>query len=151
MGATPKSLVLDTSFLIAVHNPGDAHHEKSKAILRELDANGSRLVVNTHVFGETVTVLSRYLEREQAIAVGNLLLTDPQVLFVPSSPDLEEQTWTIFREVSKKRTSYADCSVVATVEYTGVRDVLTFDEDDFKPLQSPYRFKIFTLASTAVA
>ena len=87
MGATPRSLVIDTSFLIAVHNPDDAHHESSKAILLELDAHESRLVVNTHVFGETVTVLSRYLEREQAIQVGNLLLTDPQVLFVPSTPD----------------------------------------------------------------
>ena len=142
MGVTHRNIVADTSFLVAVHNPTDAHHEAARQLLVTLDTEEYRLVINTHVFGETVTVLSRYLEREQAVLVGILLQSDPQVLLVPSSPDFERRTWEIFMDISKKRTSYADCSVVATVEYAGAPELLTFDMSDFEPLEKKYRFRI---------
>lgn len=143
MGRTPRRLVADTSFLVAVHNPDDTHHDAAVAMLQQLDSHPFQMIINPFIFAETVTVLAMRAHRALASATGELLLTDPQVLALPSEEHFSQRTWEIFVQVSKKDTSFADCSIVTALEYTNTHVVLTFDDDDFKPLQRQFGFEIF--------
>jgi predicted nucleic acid-binding protein len=143
MGKTPKRFVADTSFLVAVHNPHDKHHDAAEAFLKQMDPHPIQLIINPFIFAETVTVLAMRAHRELARVTGAFLLSDPQMLSVPCEERLSARTWEIFQEVTKKDTSFPDCSIVATLEQTATRDVLTFDQKDFRPLKRAYSFTIY--------
>lgn len=144
MGKIPRRLVADTSFLVAVCNPHDAHHHDAAAILTQLDASPVQLVVSPLVFSETVTVLALRAHQDLARAAGELLYADPQVLMLPTDEAFARQTWKIYTAIDNTNVTPADCSVVAALQETHAGGVLTLDDASFAPLQRAYDFTILT-------
>ncbi len=134
----------DSNYLIALFNIKDGLHEKALTISDKLTNENTTLVVSSFIFLETVTVLSQKVNREVARRVGNELLLRGQVEILHVTEVLQDKSWEIFQEINRKNVSFVDCSILAIMEQEDIPLLLTFDREDFKPLQKAYKFEIYS-------
>lgn len=132
-------LLLDTSFLVALANERDAHHEAASVLQEEVDAGRwDTLVLSEYVFLETVTVLMARRDLPFARRFGEGLLRAREVELVPSSQHFLD-TWAAFRNQGAAGLSFADANIAVIAKARGITDVATFDEGlgahaDLKPV-----------------
>lgn len=121
-----SQVLLDSSFLIALHNARDVHHERARAAMERLARGewGEPLLLE-YVFLEVVTVLAARLDQETAAAVGDRLLGHAAIRFVPCS-ELFVEAYDVFRR--ERGLSLTDAALVAAARSLDAV-VLTFDRD----------------------
>lgn len=121
-------LLLDTSFLVALANERDAHHEAARRLQAEIDEGRWRSVLlPEYVFLETVTVLMARRDIRFARQFGESLLRAREVDLVPSSQHFLD-TWASFRGQEEGTLSFADANIAVIAESRDVDEVATFDE-----------------------
>ena len=136
-------IFIDSNFFVALHNPDDSLHKDAVNRSKVLLEAAPKAYVSNYIFLETVTVLSQKVGRQEAILRGNQLLNPEDFNFVQINNWLQEQTWRIFCEISKKNTSFVDCSTIAVMQAEGIDKLLTFDQEDFKPLLKKHHLSLF--------
>lgn len=136
-----SSIFIDSNFYIALYNPQDTLHERAKFAIDDLEKKNLRVILSNFIFMETVTVLSQKAGRELAFAAGKRLLMDQSFIII--NEKLNERSWEIFQEIQRKNVSFVDCSILAVMELEGIDSLLTFDTEDFRPLQKKYHFKLY--------
>ena len=123
----PRSIVVDSSFLIAYHNTRDVHHAAAaRAMAPMVAGRWGRVVLLEYVFLEVVTVLLARRGRDLALRVGEALLNAREVDFLPCS-DLFGETLKTFRSGSDRGLSFTDCAIVAAARRARPGLVATFD------------------------
>lgn len=133
----------DSNYFVALFNPADTLNKKAANIAQELDRRGVQLAISNFIFLETVTVLAQKRGRRVAIEVGEFFLTSQKITILHIDQILQEQSWSIFCDVKRKNVSFVDCSIIAAIKAEGIRELLTFDVDDFEKFQKKYHFKLF--------
>jgi predicted nucleic acid-binding protein len=120
-------IVLDSSFLIAFHNARDVHHAAaSSAMERLLDGGWGEALLPEYVFLEVTTVLAARRNLETAVAVGEALLSAPELELVPCA-DTFLEAFSVFRGQGRRGLSFADAAIVAIARQRGASFVATFD------------------------
>ena len=122
-------IVLDSSYLVALHNEGDVHHEAALEVRDRIVAGewGVALLLE-YVFLEVVTVLRMRLNLDVALGVGETLLRAREVEFVPSSAGFMKALET-FRLERDADLSFADAAIVSAARRESPGYVATFDSD----------------------
>ena len=83
--------VVDSSFLIAFHNPGDAHHPAASVLMeRFLSGEWGKGLLLEYVFLEVVTVIMLRRGLAAAVRVGRILLEAEELEFAPCSDSFLE-------------------------------------------------------------
>lgn len=138
-----KSILVDSSFLIAFYNPLDSQHAKTLRYVKDWDSGSIHFVITQYVFIETVTVLSLRAGRVISIMAGENMMEHKNLTILEQDQPAHSKAWEVFKSLEKKNMSFIDCSILATLQAESIGSLLTFDETDFKPLQKKYGFHLY--------
>jgi predicted nucleic acid-binding protein len=122
------SLFLDTSYLIAVENAHDQHHQAASAHWASLLKSQRRLVTSSYVLVEVVTLLNNRRSHSKAVELGNNLLSSRIFNVVHVNEELFYEAWRYFQKYKDKRYSLADCVSFVLMKKLGITEALTFDK-----------------------
>jgi predicted nucleic acid-binding protein len=119
-----KRAFADTSFYVALANPGDSLHQ---AAIR-LSAERRGLMVTTDfVLVELGNWLSRSDDRPVFAGLLTQLRTDPRTTIVPATRRMVEAGCELYLQRPDKDWSLTDCISFAVMEERSIRDALTAD------------------------
>lgn len=118
------SVLLDSSFLIALNNTREKDHGRAIELAIELenDAFGER-IVSDYIFDETVTILKKYLGNEQATEKGSQMLNS--IRLVKVDVEVFSRAWELSKQYDEL--SFTDCSNVALMRHYAIGYLATFD------------------------
>ncbi|MEK7711103.1 MAG: PIN domain-containing protein [Planctomycetota bacterium] len=119
-----KPVFADTSFYIALVNPGDVHHPDALAYMRN---HRGRVTTTDYVLIEVGNWLSRTGDRPSFVALMRQLETDPELTVVPGSRDLFERGYELYKARADKAWSLTDCISFVVMEQMGLSEALTAD------------------------
>jgi uncharacterized protein len=119
-----KPIFADTSFYIALFNPGDVHHEKAVRLACELRRS---VVVTEFVLLELANALSHADSRQLFVELLPRLKANPNVHIVPASADLFERGTILYSNRSDKNWSLTDCISFVIMVEQGINEALTAD------------------------
>jgi uncharacterized protein len=122
-----RAVFADTSYWVAIANPGDRWHRKATALRQSL--RGRRVITTEEVLGEVLTYFSGYgaRMRQHAIRLIRMLESDPQVVIIPQSQDSFRAGVAFYADRPDKEYSLIDCISMATIRAHGLTGVLTND------------------------
>jgi uncharacterized protein len=122
-----RSVFVDTSAFVALRNEAEAEHERARAALSELLAEGAALFTSNYVFAETYTALMVRVGRAEAIEWGRRFRTSGAIELVRLDEEVESDAWEILERHGDKRWSYVDATSFALIEREGSGEALAFD------------------------
>lgn len=120
-------IILDTSFLVGLHNTRDVHHPAAVGLMDRLVAGewGQALLLE-YVFLELTTVLLARRGIDVATRVGRLLLESREVDFLPCS-DIFVETFETFVRQPEGTLSFTDAAIATVARREPQAVVATFD------------------------
>lgn len=119
-----KAVFADTFYFLALLNARDAAHPKAVAASR---TPGLALVTTESVLIELADALCRPGQREEVLALWNVVQTDPAFRLVPASGGLIERARKLYRERPDKEWPLTDCISFVVMQDHGVAEALTGD------------------------
>jgi predicted nucleic acid-binding protein len=122
-----RSVFVDTSAFVALRNAAEAEHERARATLSELLAEGVALFTSNYVFAETYTALLVRVGRAEAIEWGRRFRASGAIELVRLEQDIENAAWEILERHGDKLWSYVDATSFALIERDGGAEAFAFD------------------------
>jgi uncharacterized protein len=122
-----RSVFIDTSAFVALRNSSEAEHERARAALADLIAEGVALFTSNYVFAETYTALMVRVGRGEAIEWGRRFRDGGAIDLVHLDRPTEERAWEILERYDDKRWSYVDATSFALLEGSGESSAFAFD------------------------
>ncbi|MGE0607244.1 MAG: type II toxin-antitoxin system VapC family toxin [Pirellulales bacterium] len=118
------SVFADTSFYIALVNPGDEAHTAART-----HAAGYRgqVVTTDFVLVELGNMLSRVGDREVFVQLWNQLQSDPRTSIVPADRGLLSRAQDLFASRLDKEWSLTDCASFVVMQEAVIREAFTTD------------------------
>jgi predicted nucleic acid-binding protein len=130
-----KAVFADTFYFLALLNERDATHARAVSASR---TPGLRLVTTEFVLLELADALCKPGQREEALALWNLVRTDPAFQLFPASSELVEGGRELYRERRDKEWSLTYCTSFVVMQEEQLTDALTgdrhFEQAGFKAL-----------------
>lgn len=120
------TILADTSALYALLDQSDQHHQEAARFYYRLPL-GTRLIVIEYVLVELMTLLRKRGLTSIAIQFRERLLQSNIFVLHHSSPKLEREAFSIFRNFSDKNWSYTDCALYAIARRFGNAPIFSFD------------------------
>ena len=120
-----KTILVDSSFLLAMVDRDDKHHNEVIAFLKELGI--ATLLVTSHIFDEAMTLIKSRLGSEIAVRTGQQLRLSTRFRLIHVTEGDDKAAWEIFSHYIDKDWSYTDCSCLAVMRKLGITEVLSFD------------------------
>ena len=121
-------VVLDTSAVIALLSPSDAHHARAVRHAQELQASARVLLLPADVITEAVNLAGKKLGHHPAVELAAHLLTTPLYTRVETSDALRLAALRHFQGQAAS-VSFTDCIVMAVADAHQTRDIFGFDTD----------------------
>jgi len=122
-----RSVFVDTSAFVALRNAAEAEHERARAALSALLAEGAALFTSNYVFAETYTALMVRVGRSEAVEWGRRFRAGGAIELVRLDQDVESDAWEILERHDDKRWSYVDATSFALIERDGGGEAFAFD------------------------
>jgi predicted nucleic acid-binding protein len=123
------SIILDTSFLVALHNKNDQYHEIAQRFSKRLIVGElGKCYTSDYIFSEVMTLLrARKFPENQIEKAGSALLNDPLITLLSMDSVQFQETWELFKKYTGL--SFTDCSTIIISEGFGIKAVASFDSD----------------------
>jgi uncharacterized protein len=119
--------LLDTSFMLALTNPHDQHHQAVLAVANSLDMS---LVLPQSVLPELCYLLASRAGHHAMRRFLTNLVASPTELEMVTPDDLRRVT-EILTTYADSRLDFVDATLVAIAERRRIRHILTLDRRDF--------------------
>jgi predicted nucleic acid-binding protein len=130
-----KAVFADTFYFLALLNERDAAHNKAVAASR---TPGLRVTTTEFVLLEMADALCLPHQREEVLALWNVVATDPAFRLVRATTELAGRGRTLYRERPDKDWPLTDCISFVVMQDEGLSDALTadrhFEQAGFKAL-----------------
>jgi uncharacterized protein len=120
-----RTVLLDTSFILALENRSDPHHERAKDLDRELLREDAVLVLHWGIVFEIADGYARVGRRAKGLQLLDKLAQDCAVF--PVTESLLEQALTLYRARPDKDWSLTDCASFVLMQQERITDALTAD------------------------
>jgi predicted nucleic acid-binding protein len=131
------TVLIDTSFLVALMFPRDKHHQKAAAAVSKIDGEG---VIPAVVVPELFFMIS--VRMNYAAAVKSLAVLETLQLTLADLTAVDRQRMdAIMTQYLASRFDYVDVAIMALAERLRIADIYTFDQRDFsqfRPAHRPY-------------
>ncbi|MBS3077032.1 type II toxin-antitoxin system VapC family toxin [Candidatus Pacearchaeota archaeon] len=123
------SIILDSSFLIALEVGTDQNHEKAeKALEKILEGALGETIISDYIFDEIVTVtFLKTKDLEKAIFLGEKIKQSAKMIKIDAA--LFDSAWNIFKEQTNTKMSFTDCTNIAIMQSSKIKNIATFDKD----------------------
>lgn len=123
----PDPILVDTDAIVALLNEQDANHRKALEVVNFLVRNSLLFVISNHVFGESLTVVSKKVGHKEAVdylhqVKGGLF----EILRI--NEKLEDLAYNIFADQSSKNVSFIDCTNMAVLIRYRWNTIFSFDQ-----------------------
>ncbi len=122
-----RRVLLDTSFLIALENRSDSHHQRAKALDRELIAQNAMLVLHGGILLEIGDGYARLERRGKANDLFQRLLNEDRYRIEPLTQRLLDDGMELYLARSDKEWGLTDCVSFAMMRADGISAALTAD------------------------
>lgn len=122
-----RALLLETSFVVALENRRDPHHERAKELDRELLDDGCLSVLHWGILLEIGDGYARVGRRAKGVALLDRLLNEERYQVFRISESLLEQALDLYFARADKDWGLTDCVSFALMEEKGISEALTAD------------------------
>ena len=122
-----RRVLLDTSFLIALENRSDPHHQRAKDLDRELIAQNAMLVLHGGILMEIGDGYARLGRRGKANDLFQRLLNEDRYRIEPFTQRLLDDGMELYLARSDKEWGLTDCVSFAMMRADGISEALTAD------------------------
>lgn len=122
-----NEVFLDTSFAVALASATDALHPTALALEQTIRLQSARIVTTEAVLIEIGDTLSSERQRPVAVRTIRLLRRDANVVVVPFSTSLFDESFELFAARSDKDWGLTDCVSFVVMQERGLTDALTAD------------------------
>lgn len=119
-----KSVFADTFYFLALLNERDAAHKRAVAASR---GAGLSLVTTEFVLIELADALCKPEQRDEVLALCNVVETDPAFRLVHATHELIQRGKKLYRERADKEWPLTDCVSFVVMQDHGLSDALTAD------------------------
>ena len=120
-------VLVDSDALFAAYSAVDPNHERAVSQFRLLRFQGVTCYVINLVLYEVVTVISHKLGQDVAVGFVKNLPT-LNLNRIDFDAVMEEKSWKVFMNQTKKGTSFADCANVAVMREMNLDQIFSFDK-----------------------
>ena len=121
-------LFLDAAYLIALAEPRDQHHRTAIRIASKIDDKRLSVITTHAVLFEVASSLSGLRHRSFAVQLIDSLCASALVTILPTSEEIVQKGWQLFRNRPDKEWSWADCISFVVMQQRALRQALTTDE-----------------------
>ena len=134
-----RAVFVDTGAWVALRYGRDQYHERARASLLRLRADGIGLVTTEWVLAEAVTLLKARSAVDQALALGEASQAGRLGHLVESTLERRRRAWDLFVRYRDRRVGWVDCASFAVMEELGLARFFGFDEDFVRAGFTAYR------------
>ena len=123
------SIILDTSFLIALNDSKDSNHKKANELKpRVRNKEFGQCYISDYIFDEFVTFLkAKPFQNSFINEVGDAILSNEEIRILRVDENSFLQSWELFKKMEKL--SFTDCTTVILSKEFGIKKIATFDSD----------------------
>ena len=123
------AVFVDTGLFVAMHNADDEFHLRSKELVeRALKGDFGRIFTSDYVVDEAITTaLVRTKRHDLALDLGRYIIESPRITKVWVGEDAFKKAWGKFKVFKDKPLSFTDCTSIALVEMSGIKQIMSFD------------------------
>jgi len=123
------TVFVDTGIFVALHNADDDFHSRSKELMKQaLKGDFGRIFTSDYVIDEAVTVaLVRTRKHELALDLGRFIIESPRITKVWVGEASFKAAWKKFNMLKDKPLSFTDCTSIAVIESSGIKQIMSFD------------------------
>jgi hypothetical protein len=133
-----RRVLLDTSFVLALENRRDRHHERAKALDRELLQDRSLTVLHWGILCEIGDGYARIGRRSKGQALLDRLWHEERYYVLPLTDSLIHMGLQLYQDRPDKEWGLTDCVSFVLMTREGITEALTADEHfrqaGFQPL-----------------
>jgi predicted nucleic acid-binding protein len=122
-----RSVLLDTSFIVALENRDDRHHQRAKALDVELQREGCVFVFHWGVLFEIADGYARVGRRVKALQLLEKFESEQGYRLCPITESLLQQALALYRARPDKDWGLTDCLSFLLMRQEGITDALTAD------------------------
>jgi uncharacterized protein len=119
---------IDTGAIYALVSAADRHHQDAVRFLESWIQRKNIFLLSDLVFIETMTLTKRRLGAAAAIRIGQELRENRLFSWIPSTSELEKETWLSFQRHKDKAWSYTDCALLVLTHRLKAANVFAFDD-----------------------
>lgn len=124
---TLPSVFVDTSFVIAMVNASDRHHERATALDAKYMTTGHRLVLHWGVLTEIADGFARLHRRAKAFTLIRRMLTEPAYQVYCVDENLLQKAIELYCSRPDKEWGLTDCISFVLMQSLNIGDALTAD------------------------
>ena len=123
------SLILDTSFIIALNDAGDFNHKHAQSLRARIeDKEFGRCYFSDYIFDELMTLMmARSIHNKKIMDIGDALLGDETIELLKVDKEVFMQSWGLFKISSNL--SFTDCTTIILANAFNVKNIASFDSD----------------------
>jgi len=122
-----RAVLLDTSFILALENRDDPHHQRAKSLDRELAAENCPYVFHWGILFEIADGYARIARRSKGLQLIQKLETEQGYLLHPITEPILQQALALYRSRSDKEWGLTDCVSFVLMKQEGITEALTAD------------------------
>jgi len=119
-----KAVFADTFYFLALLNERDLAHKRAVAVSRTA---GLTLVTTEFVLIELADALCKLQQRDEVLALCNVVQTDPAFRLVPATSELIQRGKKLYRERPDKEWPLTDCISFVVMRDHELLEALTAD------------------------
>jgi uncharacterized protein len=122
-----RTVLLDTSFILALENKDDPHHEGAKALDRELLKENAILLLHWGILFEIADGFARVSRRARALQLLTMFDEEEGYHIRPVTGPLLQEALDLFRARPDKDWGLTDCFSFVLMKHEGITEALTAD------------------------
>lgn len=133
-----RVVLLDTSFVVALENKDDPHHQRAKQLDEELLRGGAELLLHWGILLEIADGYARVGRRVKGLQLLARFQSESGYLIRPISESLLQESIQLYRSRPDKDWGLTDCMSFVLMHREGISEALTADihfrQAGFSPL-----------------
>ncbi len=123
------AVFIDTGIFVGLRNADDKLHTRSKELMmRALKSDFDRIYTSDYLIDEAITTaLIRTRRQDLATDLGKYVIESPRIIKLWVEKDTFEKAWKKFNTLKDKSLCFTDCTTLALIETTRIKQIMTFD------------------------
>jgi predicted nucleic acid-binding protein len=122
-----RTVFLDTSFILALENKDDTHHNRAKALDNQLLRENAVLMLHWGILIEIADGYARVSRRAQGLQLLEKLTSEEGYRICPITESLFQEGLSLYRARPDKDWGLTDCLSFVLMNQEGVTEALTAD------------------------
>jgi predicted nucleic acid-binding protein len=122
-----RTVFLDTSFVLALENKDDPHHERAKALDRELLQENAVLLLHWGILFEIADGYARISRRARGLQLLGKFEAEQGYQVFPLTSPLLQDAMNLYRSRPDKDWGLTDCVSFVLMKQEGITEALTAD------------------------